>query len=132
MDAAALRRIERLNYYLGAGLVLAVAILGTRAQLLGAAVGATLSAINFTVIRGLLQRVLAAPEGERSKPALILIPKMSGLMLAVALAIYFLPLSPAMLALGFSLFIISIAVETLRFVGRPRGGAGGAAEADHG
>jgi hypothetical protein len=133
MDAASLTRIEKTHYVLGAALVAVVAVLGTGPQALGAAVGAALSALNFTVIRGILQRMMAAPPGERSKPMLVLIPKMAALMLAVALAIYFLPLSAAMLAVGFSIFLISIAIETVRFVSRPPGGAGRAeADVDHG
>jgi hypothetical protein len=126
MDTKALARIERTNYLLGALLVAAVAVMGSSDQTLGAAVGAALAAINFTVVRRIVERILAAPAGEKSRPALVFIPKMTALMLAVALAIYFLPLSAVMLAVGFSIFMVSIAIETIRFVSRPRGGASGA------
>jgi hypothetical protein len=131
MDPQALSRIERTNYLLGAVLVAVVAIAGSTEQALGAAVGAALSAVNFSIVRRIVERILAAPSGDKSRPALAFIPKMTGLMVAVALALYFLPLSAVMLAVGFSIFLISIAVETVRFVSRPRGGAGGAGT-DHG
>jgi hypothetical protein len=131
MDPRALLRIERTNYLLGAILVVVVAILGTSEQTLGAAVGAALSAVNFSFVRRIVEGILAAPAGDRARPALVMIPKMSGLMLAVALALFFLPLSAVMLAAGFSIFLVSIAIETIRFVSRPRGGARGA-ESDHG
>jgi hypothetical protein len=131
MDPKALSRIERINYALGAVLVVIVAVLGSSAQILGAAVGATLSAVNFSLVRRLVERVALAPAGDRGRPMLLFLPKMTGLMVAVALALYFLPLSPVMLAAGFSIFLLSIAIETIRFVAGPRGGAGGA-ETDHG
>lgn len=124
MDPKSLARIERTNYFLGAVLVAAVAVLGTTEQALGAAVGAVLSALNFSVVRRIVERILRAPAGEKSKPALIMIPKMTGLMVAVACAIYFLPLSPVFLAAGFSIFLISIGLETVRFVSGTRDGGG--------
>lgn len=126
MDTKALHRIERTNYALGAVLVAVVAVVGTTEQTLGAAVGAGLSALNFSVVRRIVERILSAPAGQKSRPALVMIPKMTALMAAVALAIYFLPLSAVMLAAGFSIFLLSIAIETLRFVSQPRGGAPGA------
>jgi hypothetical protein len=41
---------------------------------------------------------------------------MGGLMAAVALAIYFLPISPIGLGIGFSIFLVSIMVESIRFM----------------
>lgn len=135
MNPAAARRIERTNYLLGAILVAVVAALGTGEQTLGVGVGAILSAINFTAIRRMVEASARAPEGEKTRPALFFVPKMIALMAAVALAVYFLPLSPVMLAVGFSVFLISIAIETMRFVaGRDQqDGAGrGAGDNSHG
>jgi hypothetical protein len=119
MDPKALKRIERSNYLLGAAFIGAVAVLGDQPQLLGAAVGAVLQALNFSVVRRIVDKVLAAPDGKKSRPTLVFVPKMMALMAAVALAIYFLPLSAVMLAAGFSLFMVSIAIETVRFATRP-------------
>jgi len=44
---------------------------------------------------------------------------MLGLMGAVTLALWFLPASPIYLAIGFSVFLVSIAVETARFFMSP-------------
>ena len=133
MDLTALRRIERTNYLLAAIFIAVVAVLGTAPQLLGAAVGGALSAINFSVVRRIVGKMLQAPRGQQSRPALVFVPKMMALVAVIALAIYFLPLSPVMLAVGFSIFMISIAIETVRFVSGQRGGVdAGAGDKNHG
>jgi hypothetical protein len=132
MTPQALRRIERTNYLLGAILIALVAVVGTSEQTLGAAVGALLSAFNFTAVRGIVERVAGSADGGAARPALIFLPKMAVLMAAVALAIFYLPLSPVMLAVGFSIFLLSIAIETVRFVSGQRGDAPGVGDNSHG
>jgi hypothetical protein len=123
MDRSSLGRIERLNYILGGILVAVTAATGTREQLLGALVGAVLAAVNFSLLRRIVERMAPAPGGEpggdrggSTMAGLAILPKMLGLMGAVALALVFLPISAAMLAVGFSVFLLSIGVETVRYV----------------
>jgi hypothetical protein len=118
MDRTSLTRIERMNYYLGAAFVALVAALGTGEHLLGAVVGAVLSALNFTLLRALVDRMAAAATGQSGgrMSGLALIPKLLALMGSVAAAVVFLPLSIPMVAAGFSVFLVSIAVETVRYV----------------
>jgi hypothetical protein len=118
MDHASLGRIERMNYYLGGAVVALTAVLGTGPQVLGAVIGVVLCAVNFSAVRRLVQSMMGAARGEpRSRAsAILLAPKLLILMGAAAAAIVFLPISPIMLAVGFSVFLVSIGVETVRYV----------------
>ena len=118
MDRTSLARIERMNYILGGAFIALIAALGTGEQLLGAVVGASLSALNFTFLRLLVERMAAAAAGKKvgRLSSLALIPQLLGIMVAVAAAVVFLPLSIPMVAAGFSVFLVSIGVETVRYV----------------
>jgi hypothetical protein len=124
MDRTSLGRIERMNYVLGGVLVAAVGVLGTREQLLGALVGVLLQALNFSLVRRLVERMMHAAQGKpQSKAsAFFLAPKLLAVMGAAAAALIFLPISAIMLAVGFSVFLVSIGVETVRYVLRSPAG----------
>jgi hypothetical protein len=115
MDQKAALRIEKLNYILGGAISAASFLLLPGHHALGILVGALISAINFTLIRGVVQKVMRAG-GRGAGAAALFLPKMIGLLVAVALSVYLLPISPLMLAIGFSVFLLSIAVETIRFL----------------
>ena len=124
MDASYAVRIERLNYFLAAIAVAATAVVGTREQVLGMAVGAIVSCLNFSLLRRLVARVVAAQQaGRKSVAAVLFLPQMLGLMGAVTLAVLLLPVSAIYLAIGFSVFMVSIAIETARFLISPVLGA---------
>lgn len=118
MDVRSLQRIERLNYLLGGVAVAASAFFLPRAQVFGLLLGVLLGSLNFTMISRIVQKWLGKAteaEGDRgSVSGFFLIPKMMGLMAAVFLALFFLPISAGALAIGFSVFLISIAIETAR------------------
>jgi len=121
MDVKSLKRIERLNYLLGGVAVAASAFFLSRPQIFGLILGVALGAINFTLISRIVEKWLGkagdANEADSNKAAVsgfFLIPKMMGLLGGVFVALYFLPISPATLAIGFSIFLISIAIETAR------------------
>ena len=118
MNRRYLTRIERMNYILGGVLVVITAALGTGEQVLGAFVGAALSAINFSLVRRLVEGLVREARGEVTTrvSSLALAPKMLVLMGAVVLALLFLPISAVMFAAGFSVFLLSITVETVRYV----------------
>jgi len=116
MDRKSLSRIERLNYILGGALVAAVGVLGTRDQVLGALVGVLLSALNFSLVVRIVEKMTAAATGQSKASGILLAPKMLVLMGAAALALFLLPISAVMLAAGFSVFLVSIGVETVRYV----------------
>jgi hypothetical protein len=115
MDPKHLRTMERLNCWLAGILVLGSALLFDRSVTLGVAVGALLSCANFYGIHRIWEAALSAQGRKRVILQLLLMVKMVGLMLFVFVAMKFLPLDPAALAVGLSIFLLSIAVESLRF-----------------
>lgn len=117
MDASSAVRIEKLNYLLGAALALVSTLaLGVEVGL-GILVGAAISAVNFSVLRRLVAKMLKLQDGKPTG-AILFLPKMAALIVAVALAIYYLPVSPIAIAVGFSIFLVSIGIETVRFLTR--------------
>jgi hypothetical protein len=106
-------RIEKMNYLLGAAMCLVTLLVsGDRRDVLGVAIGVGLTCANFAFLRKLVFRwaddVAAGRSG--SKIALIA-PKMMVLMVAVVVCLWFLPISPVMFVIGYSVFVLSIMVE---------------------
>jgi len=116
MDPQALERIERLNYIFGALLIFLCVAITSSYFSLGVALGVVLTCVNFSIIRRLVNKLLASHPDKRGGTAFFFVPKMGGILVAVALAIYFLPISAIGLGLGFSIFIVSIMVESIRFM----------------
>lgn len=117
MDPRAARRIEAMNYILG-GIAVAVSLFVlTKPEILGLLCGALLGALNFSAIRRLVEsQVRAQKTGGSGAGAALIFPKMLALIAAIAAVMFLLPISAAFLALGFSIFLVSIAVETVRFL----------------
>jgi hypothetical protein len=106
-------RIERINYALGGVLIIAAAITQNRPIALGIAVGVALTCLNFYVLRRLVTKWTSdAAKGRTGNAPLLMLPKMVGLMGAVAVAILVLPLDPIAFTIGYSIFIISIVIDT--------------------
>jgi hypothetical protein len=106
-------RIERINYALGGVLIIAAALTQDREIALGIAVGVVLTCANFFVLRKLVTKWTAdAQKGKTGAAPLLMLPKMAGLMGAVALAILFLPLNIIAFTIGYSIFIVSIVIDT--------------------
>jgi uncharacterized transporter YbjL len=116
MDAKSLARVERLNYLIGAVLIVVCAVLTPASFSLGAAAGVVITCLNFAVIRRLVDKLLSLAPDERSTTALFFAPKMVGLLLIVTLVLFFLPISAVGFAIGFSVFFLSIMVESIRFM----------------
>ena len=113
MATPSMIRIERLNYALGGILVIAAAITQPQPIALGVAVGVALTCLNFFVLRKLVYKWTSdAAQGKSGSAPLLMLPKMVGLMGAVALAILFLPIDPIAFTIGYSLFIVSIVLDT--------------------
>jgi ATP synthase I chain len=107
-------RIERLNYGIGAALALGSLFTQSRAIALGICIGVALTCANFFVLRKLITKwTTSAQKGAPSNAPLLMLPKMVGLMLAVAAAVLFLPIDPIAFTIGYSIFIISIVIETV-------------------
>lgn len=115
MNIDSLKRIETLNYGLGVALILVSFTLGSMYFTGGVSLGVLLTCLNFSIIRRLVSKLLNTPPQHQSRTAFIFLPKMTGLLILVALAILFLPISPIGIGIGFSVFILSIMVEGVRF-----------------
>lgn len=113
MSGDSILRIERLNYLFGGILVIVAALVATRAQALGVAIGVALTCLNFLFLRKLVFRWTAAVKAgdERGGNRIYLImPKMIGMMGAVVLVMLFLPIDAIGFLIGYSIFILSIVV----------------------
>jgi ribosomal protein S19 len=115
-----LQRIERLNYAIGGVLVIAAALTQPRSIALGLAVGVVLTCLNFAMVRRVVARATqSAANGQSSNRMMLMLPKMVGLMVAVVLSLKFLPINAAAFAIGYSIFIASIIVESIYAAARP-------------
>jgi len=113
------KKIERLNWVIGALAVAVSAIFFAREVVFGVALGALLACVNFWSIRTLTARILRSQGARRTTLSLLLLGKMFILFALVFLAMWFLPISIPGLAAGLSVFLISVAVESVRHALRP-------------
>lgn len=114
MASPSILRIERLNYALAAIVTLAGLLTQSKAIVLGLMVGSGLTCLNFYVLRRLITKwTTDAASGKGSGAAsMLMLPKMVGLMGAVAVAVLLLPLDGVAFMIGYSIFIVSIVLET--------------------
>lgn len=132
MTPPSIIRIERLNYAFSAVATLIALATQSRAVTLGLAVGAALTCLNFLFLRKLIVKwTTEAAQGRPGNSLLLTLPKMVGLMGAVAAAVLLLPIDVIAFAIGYSIFIVSIIVETTYTALRPAA-ADSASENDHG
>lgn len=117
MDARSLARVERLNYALGAALILLCVVLTDSSFAMGIALGVVITCVNFAIIRRLVDKLLVLEPDKRDKTALFFLPKMVGLLVVVTVVLFFLPISAIGLAIGFSIFFVSIMIESIRYMG---------------
>lgn len=122
MNAGNVARVARLNYYLGGAAIILAALTQPKSIALGVLVGVILTCANFKVLERLIFRWTSdAAEGRPTTASgMLLIPKMAGLMVAVVLALWLLPISGVGLAVGYSIFVVSIFVEILLSAFSPR------------
>lgn len=117
---ASILRIERINYVIGGVMIVAAAVTQPRDVSLGVAIGVALTCLNFHILRRLITKwTAAAAKGEPSNAPMLMLPKMVGLMGAVALAILFLPIQPIAFIVGYSIFMVSIVIDTTFSALRP-------------
>jgi hypothetical protein len=120
MASPSIHRIERLNYGISAVLTVLALVTQTRSVTLGLAVGAGLTCLNFYVLRRLIVKwTTEAAQGKGGNSALLMLPKMIGMMGAVTVAVLLLPIDVIAFAIGYSIFIASIVIETAYSALRP-------------
>ena len=111
---SSLIRVERLNYFLGGILCIIAALTRSRSEALGVVVGVALTCINFAFLRRIIGRgIAAAASGQSSNRMLLVMPKMMALMAAVVIVLKFLPISAPAFAIGYSIFVVSVTIETV-------------------
>jgi len=116
MTSQGILRIERANYVLGGLAVVIAALTVPGRQALGVAVGVVLTCLNFAALRWLVFRWTAAVKAgdERGGNRIYLIlPKMMGMMAAVALVVLFLPIDAIAFLIGYSIFLPSIVIAAV-------------------
>lgn len=112
MASPSILRIERWNYGIGAVVIVAGALTQPQTVALGLAVGVLLTCANFFVLRKLVVKWTSdAAAGKTGNAPLLMMPKMIGLMGAVAVAILVLPIDVIGFVIGYSIFLISIIAE---------------------
>ena len=132
MASPSILRIERLNYGISAAAIVIALVTQSPRVSLGLAVGAGLTCLNFYVLRKLIVKwTTEAATGTGGNSGLLMLPKMLGLMGAVAAAVLLLPIDVVAFAIGYSIFIVSIIVEATYTALRPAA-ADSASENDHG
>ncbi|MEO9184378.1 MAG: ATP synthase subunit I [Kofleriaceae bacterium] len=107
-------RIERLNYAIGAVVAIVGAVTQPGRIALGLTIGAALTCLNFFVLRKLVVKwTTDAARGQTGAAPYLMLPKMVGLMGAVAICILLLPIDAVAFVIGYSIFLVSIVIETL-------------------
>ena len=139
MASPSIHRIERLNYGISAVAIVVALITQPQPIAFGLAVGAGLTCLNFFVLRKLVVRwTTEAAEGRSGNSAMLMLPKMIGLMGAVAVAVLLLPIDVIAFTIGYSIFIVSILTDTIYTALKPSArdpnpdNANGTNESDHG
>ncbi|HET9626814.1 MAG TPA: ATP synthase subunit I [Kofleriaceae bacterium] len=114
-------RMERWNYGLGAVSIALAAITQPQAISLGFTVGVLLTCLNFFFLRKLVVKWTAdAAAGKPGKAPILILPKMVGMMGAVAVVVLFLPINVIAFIVGYSIFMVSIVAETIYSALRPQ------------
>ena len=114
MAKASIIRIERMNYAIAAIVTILGALTQTHRVALGLAIGAVLTCANFFVLRKLVVKwTTDAARGETGVAPYLMLPKMVGVMGAVAVAILLLPIDAIAFVIGYSIFLVSIVIETI-------------------
>jgi ATP synthase I chain len=118
--APSLLRIERMNYVFGGILCIVAGITQPRSVAFGIAIGVALTCLNFAGLRRIVEKATTdASMGSSTNRLLLIMPKMMVLMAAIILVLKFLPVSAAGVAIGYSVFVVSITIEAVYSVMAP-------------
>jgi hypothetical protein len=115
MSPAKLRVMEKWNLLFGAVFTLVAALAFPSSVALGVALGATLCAVNFWAIRRIWESLLSGSTAEKQRMQVLFLLKTMALIAAVFVVVRYFPIHPVAFAIGLSVFLLSIAVESVRF-----------------
>ena len=113
MTSHGIRRIERVSYVLGGIAIIVAALVVPQRQALGVALGVVLTCLNFAALRWLVFKWTAsvkAGDDRGGNRIYLILPKMMGMMAAVALVVLFLPIDAIGFLIGYSIFLPSIVI----------------------
>jgi hypothetical protein len=116
MGPKKLKAMERWNLVIGALFTLIATVAFSTPMALGVAIGAIVCCANFWSIRKIWESLLSAKTERQKAMQVLFLLKTMALIAVVFVAVRFLPIDPIGFALGISVFLISIAIESLRFV----------------
>ena len=110
-----LRAMEKWNLVFSALAILVAALLFERQHVVGVALGALIASANFSAIRRIWEGLLSGSTERKQSMQMLFILKMVVLFAIVFVCIRFVPMSAAAFAIGISIFLLSIAVESARY-----------------
>ena len=115
MSPKALNNIHRWNLGLAGVMIALAAVLFDRPVLVGVAIGSLLACANFWAIHQFIRIAMGTAGRGRAIFQMLLMLKMGAMIFLVFLALRHLEMSPAAFAIGLSIFLISIAIESVRW-----------------
>ena len=110
-----LRAMEKWNLVLSGLAILIAALLFERQHVVGVALGALIATANFSAIRRIWEGLLSGSTERKQSMQMLFMLKMIALFAVVFVCIKFVPMSAAAFAIGISIFLLSIAVESARY-----------------
>ncbi len=110
-----LRAMERWNLILSGIAILIAAVAFDLPVVIGVAAGALVACVNFWSIRKIWEGLLSGSTEHKKAMQILFLLKTMALIGVVFVCIRFLPLSPPAFAVGISIFLLSIAVESARY-----------------
>jgi len=110
-----LKAMEKWNLVFSViGVVVAGLVFG-QAAAVGLALGAAIACVNFSAIRRIWASLLTGSTERKQSMQMLFLVKMIALFAVVFVCIRFVPMSPVAFAVGISIFLLSIVVESARF-----------------
>ena len=110
-----LKVMEKWNLLFSVIAVLVAALAFDREHVVGVGLGAAIACINFSAIRRIWEGLLSGSTAGKQSMQVLFVLKMFALGAVVFVCLRFVPMSPAAFAVGISIFLLSIAVESVRF-----------------
>jgi hypothetical protein len=115
MGPERLKVMERWNLVFAGVFILVALVFFGAPEVWGVAAGSLLCCANFYSIRKIWQSLLSGNTERRQAVQILFILKTFALIAAVFLVIRFLPINPAAFAVGISVFLLSVGIESARF-----------------
>jgi uncharacterized membrane protein len=115
MGPERLKVMERWNLVFAGLFILVAAIFFEAPEVWGVATGSLLCCANFYSIRKIWQSLLTGNTERRQAIQILFLLKTIALVALVFVVIRFLPVNPAAFAVGVSVFLLSVGIESARF-----------------